>query len=389
MDAAAHQIVHQVIARRDAVEDACDEARLLVFGDAAEAEIGFPGSGAYLYPAAPSLQHSASVELPPNRKLQIMPELPEVETVVRGLARALHRQAPRRLDLARPDLRSAIPAGSRAPARRPPDRAVFAPRQIHSHACRRRRRGDRASRHVGPAVIAPPGEAPPRDKHDHAVFRFEDGTELRFNDARRFGLLDYADRSERRRCIRGSAISGRSRWATNSTVPRSPLRLKGKKTSIKAALLDQRVVAGLGNIYACEALYGAAPLAAAPGRHGPRRSRRAPRDGDPRRAYARDRRRRQLAARLRSGFRRAGLFPASMGGLRQGRRALSRLRLPAPASGASCRAAARLFTVPSASAEARLRAMRASLLPSFRLFVLCAVAAARPTSSLPAPRMCR
>jgi formamidopyrimidine-DNA glycosylase len=108
----------------------------------------------------------------------------------------------------------------------------------------------------GRLVVALPGKAPPREKHDHAVFHFDDGTELRFNDARRFGLLDYAQASDLDRHPRFRLL-GPEPLSNEFNAPALAQALKGKKTSIKAALLDQRVVAGLGNIYVCEALFGA------------------------------------------------------------------------------------------------------------------------------------
>jgi len=185
-----------------------------------------------------------------------MPELPEVETVMRGLARALTGKRLMRLELARPDLRSAIPEGL-----------------AHHLEHRRIERFSRRAKYIlmevegggvlilhlgmsGRLIIAPPGKAPPRDKHDHAVFHFEDGTELRFNDARRFGLLDYAEAASLSAHPRFKQL-GPEPLSNEFNGPALARVLKGKKTSIKAALLDQRVVAGLGNIYACEALFGA------------------------------------------------------------------------------------------------------------------------------------
>jgi len=86
---------------------------------------------------------------------------------------------------------------------------------------------------------------------------FEGGVELRFNDARRFGLLDYVTEND---------LAAHKLFRHLGPEPLAPefdgallaKLLKGKKTSIKAALLDQRVVAGLGNIYVSESLYGAA-----------------------------------------------------------------------------------------------------------------------------------
>lgn len=94
------------------------------------------------------------------------------------------------------------------------------------------------------------------DTHDHVVIGAEDGTVVRFNDARRFGVMDLiaAGKTEAHPLIKGigpepldAAFDGRALAA----------RLKGKAAPIKAALLDQRVVAGIGNIYASEALFRA------------------------------------------------------------------------------------------------------------------------------------
>src|SRR3546814_8351949 len=101
------------------------------------------------------------------------------------------------------------------------------------------------------------GRAPPLDRHDHLVFVTEAGAEIRFNDARRFGIMDLvaAEALDTHPLLRalgpeplGNAFNGPSLAAA----------LKGKRSPIKAALLDQQVVAGLGNIYVSEALFFAA-----------------------------------------------------------------------------------------------------------------------------------
>ncbi|HVA13189.1 MAG TPA: bifunctional DNA-formamidopyrimidine glycosylase/DNA-(apurinic or apyrimidinic site) lyase [Stellaceae bacterium] len=185
-----------------------------------------------------------------------MPELPEVETVVRGLAHALTGKRLARLDLARPDLRSTIPPGLAAQiAGKRIERIARRAKYILIHL----EDGGVVIVHLGMSgrlIIVPPGAATPRAKHDHAVFYIDDGSELRFNDARRFGLLDYAEEAQlavhpRFRHLGPEPLSN----AFNG--PMLAASLHGKQTSIKAALLDQRVVAGIGNIYACEALYGA------------------------------------------------------------------------------------------------------------------------------------
>lgn len=185
-----------------------------------------------------------------------MPELPEVETVVRGLAQALTGKRLVKLELARPDLRSAIPTGL---AQRLEGRRVLRFSRRAKYILMHMEGGGVLIAHLGMSgrlIIALPGKAPPREKHDHAIFRFEDGTELRFNDARRFGLLDYAAEAELAEHPRFKHL-GPEPLGNDFNGPFLARALKGKKTSIKAALLDQRVIAGLGNIYACEALYGA------------------------------------------------------------------------------------------------------------------------------------
>jgi formamidopyrimidine-DNA glycosylase len=100
------------------------------------------------------------------------------------------------------------------------------------------------------------GVADTDEKHDHVVLTLDDGTVVRFNDPRRFGLLDYI--------VRG-AVAAHPLLAGLGPEPLEPgfdgtylaRALAGKMTPIKSALLDQRIVAGLGNIYVCEALYRA------------------------------------------------------------------------------------------------------------------------------------
>ena len=89
------------------------------------------------------------------------------------------------------------------------------------------------------------------------MFRFEDGTVLRFNDARRFGLLDYAATAEALARHPRLEHLGPEPLGNEFSGPVLAEALAGKATPIKAALLDQRVVAGLGNIYVCESLYHA------------------------------------------------------------------------------------------------------------------------------------
>jgi formamidopyrimidine-DNA glycosylase len=186
-----------------------------------------------------------------------MPELPEVETVRRGLARSMEGRRIAAAEFRRPDLRKAFPKGL---AQRiegiPIERLGRRAKYILVHFAD----GGVLLVHLGMAgrmVLSPPGAAePPADPHDHVVFRLEDGAVVRFNDARRFGMMDYA---------REDALAdhpllkdlGPEPLGNEFSGPVLAERLAGKITPIKAALLDQRVVAGLGNIYVSESLYGA------------------------------------------------------------------------------------------------------------------------------------
>ena len=101
-----------------------------------------------------------------------------------------------------------------------------------------------------------PGDAPPAGRHDHIEFITEKGITIRYCDPRRFGFMDlfpassYAEHPMIRHL-------GPEPLTDNFDVISFNNKLSGRKIPIKTALLDQRVVAGLGNIYACEALFKA------------------------------------------------------------------------------------------------------------------------------------
>jgi formamidopyrimidine-DNA glycosylase len=183
-----------------------------------------------------------------------MPELPEVETVRRGLALRMEGRRIARLAVNRPDLRIPLPPGlkERVEGRRV-ERLGRRAKYLLLHL----EDGGVIIAHLGMSgrmVLSEPGADAPRNRHDHVVFTLEDGAELRFNDARRFGMLDYtsAGELEHHKLLAhlgpeplGNAFSG----------PTLAALLAGKATPLKAALLDQRVVAGLGNIYVSESLF--------------------------------------------------------------------------------------------------------------------------------------
>ena len=184
-----------------------------------------------------------------------MPELPEVETVCRGLAAKIAGQTLERVTVRRPDLRFPLPAdfASRLTGRRIESigrRAKYMLWHLDD--------GTVSLGHLGMSgrmvMMDRPNSLP--GKHDHLVFELENGLHVRFNDARRFGYFSLTD---------AAGLSRHPHLVGLGPEPLGPefdaaylrRRLAGKQASIKAALLDQRVVAGLGNIYVCEALYHA------------------------------------------------------------------------------------------------------------------------------------
>jgi len=184
-----------------------------------------------------------------------MPELPEVETICRGLAAKLEGRRFRRIVQRRPDLRFPLPAR-------------FVERLQGRRVDRVRRRAkfflihlDDDSvivGHLGMSGRMIAGLAPVVDfePHDHVVFETDDGTAIRFNDARRFGFMHLVAGDEFDRHPLLSEL-GPEPLGNDFNGPVLSAALKGKKTPIKAALIDQRVVAGIGNIYASESLFRA------------------------------------------------------------------------------------------------------------------------------------
>src|SRR6516225_8367966 len=183
-----------------------------------------------------------------------MPELPEVETVRRGLALKMSGRYITRAELRRADLRRPFPA-------------ALAARLDGARIGMLHRRGKYILieldedglllLHLGMSGrITAGGEALPAGPHDHVLLTLDDGTVIRFNDARRFGTIDYVRRDE---APRHPLLAGLGPEPLEDGFDGAYLaaKLAGRLTSIKAALLDQRIVAGLGNIYVCEALYRA------------------------------------------------------------------------------------------------------------------------------------
>ncbi|WP_043830479.1 bifunctional DNA-formamidopyrimidine glycosylase/DNA-(apurinic or apyrimidinic site) lyase [Muricoccus aerilatus] len=202
-----------------------------------------------------------------------MPELPEVETVMRGLSAVLTGRTIARAETRRAGLRWPFPENL---AERLGGRRVEGFRRRGKYMLMRLSEGESALIHLGMSgrmVARPPGEGPvPRIApqgafsdargafdglaHEHLMMETEDGWRVGFQDPRRFGCLDLVptEGEDSHRLLQGMGPEPLEEGFNAVSLSRS---LIGKNTPIKAALLDQGVVAGLGNIYVAEALFRA------------------------------------------------------------------------------------------------------------------------------------
>ncbi|WP_103719202.1 bifunctional DNA-formamidopyrimidine glycosylase/DNA-(apurinic or apyrimidinic site) lyase [Bosea psychrotolerans] len=196
-----------------------------------------------------------------------MPELPEVETVRRGLEPAMLGQVFARVEQNRPDLRFPLP-----------DRFVERLTGRKVEALSRRAKyliadlddGQALIMHLGMSgrfVVEAPGTPPTEPgayyneigrhlQHDHVVFHLGSGARVTYNDVRRFGFMDLVPRADlaTSKHFAGMGIEPLGNELSGDTLAKL---FAGKFAPLKAALLDQRLVAGLGNIYVCEALFRA------------------------------------------------------------------------------------------------------------------------------------
>jgi formamidopyrimidine-DNA glycosylase len=201
-------------------------------------------------------------------KVKRMPELPEVEIVRRGLAPAMEGSSFAAVTLNRADLRFPFEAGF---AKRLKDERVARLSRRAKYIVAETASGLGLAMHLGmtgrftvlrngagnghtPGAFYYGGDADPR--HDHVVFAMSSGDVIRYNDVRRFGYMTLFD------------LAGMDRHPLFENLGAEPLseelspaylvkRARGKSQALKAFLLDQRVIAGLGNIYVCEALFRA------------------------------------------------------------------------------------------------------------------------------------
>jgi formamidopyrimidine-DNA glycosylase len=194
-----------------------------------------------------------------------MPELPEVERVRLALAPALTGVRFARVTLHRGDLRQPFPPrfaqrlrGQTVAALQRRGKYLLAALssgeillmhlgmsgsfRIESTAVRRRTRRDR--------------ELDLEHRHDHVVFEMSSGITVTFNDPRRFGVMDLIS-AEGERAHAALGRMGPEPLSRGFDAAALAARCAGRRSALKVALLDQRVVAGLGNIYASEALHGA------------------------------------------------------------------------------------------------------------------------------------
>jgi len=184
-----------------------------------------------------------------------MPELPEVETIRRGLAAVLEGRRIARVTVRRSDLRRPLPAGF---AGRVEGRRIIGIGRRAKYLLISLDDDTVLLAHLGMSgrMVIENGAATRAAHltHAHVSFEADDGTIVRLYDPRRFGLMDL---------VPAAALDAHALLARLGPEPTGnefdgtllAARLAGKRTPIKAALLDQRVVAGLGNIYVCESLY--------------------------------------------------------------------------------------------------------------------------------------
>lgn len=198
-----------------------------------------------------------------------MPELPEVETVRRGLSPAMEGAVFAKVETRRGDLRIPLPTdfrrrleGARVEALERRGKYILAPLSS----------GEALIMHLGMSgrftIIGEKAQnpgvfyyaEPPDPAHDHVTFEMSKAGGARrrviFNDPRRFGLMDLAPTAEVQKCAHFRDM-GPEPTSDAFTPEVLSAALSGKSAPLKSALLDQRVVAGLGNIYVCEALHRA------------------------------------------------------------------------------------------------------------------------------------
>ena len=191
-----------------------------------------------------------------------MPELPEVETVRRGLEPAMQGAVIVRAEVNRPDLRWPFPERM---AERLTGQRVDRLRRRSKYILADLSGGETLLIHLGMSgrmtVSGDPlgvfvRDHPAAQKHDHVVFHMDNGARVTFNDPRRFGAMDLMAKGE---AETHKLLAGLGPEPLGNDFHEEYLigAFRGRLSPVKAALLDQRIIAGLGNIYVCEALFSA------------------------------------------------------------------------------------------------------------------------------------
>ena len=199
--------------------------------------------------------------------MRLMPELPEVEAVRRRLQPAMRGARIERVLLRRRNLRRPFP---RAFAARLEGRRIRSVARRGKYLLVALDSGETLLMHLGMsgsfritrnATRRTSTADATLDRHDHVVFTLSNGVTITFNDPRRFGVMDLLHDGLAASHQALAAMGPEPLAASFSAATLAPA-LTGKRIALKVALLDQRVVAGLGNIYASEALHraGLSPL---------------------------------------------------------------------------------------------------------------------------------
>jgi formamidopyrimidine-DNA glycosylase len=191
-----------------------------------------------------------------------MPELPEVETVRRGLLPVMEGQKIDQAQVNRPDLRFALPVNMAA---RLTGQVVQTLRRRSKYILADLSSGETLLIHLGMSgrmLISGAQlgqfhhDHPAPEKHDHVVLTMESGARVTFNDPRRFGAMDLMP-TARWQSHKLLADLGPEPLGNGFNEAYLAHRLENRATPIKSSLLDQKVVSGLGNIYVCEVLHRA------------------------------------------------------------------------------------------------------------------------------------
>jgi formamidopyrimidine-DNA glycosylase len=191
-----------------------------------------------------------------------MPELPEVETVRRGVLPVMEGQRIDQAQVNRPDLRFALPPNMAA---RLTGQVVQALRRRSKYILADLSSGETLLIHLGMsgrmlisgAQLGQFHHAHPApEKHDHVVLTMQSGARVTFNDPRRFGAMDLMPTASWQ-AHKLLADLGPEPLGNGFNETYLAQRLANRATPIKSALLDQKVVSGLGNIYVCEVLHRA------------------------------------------------------------------------------------------------------------------------------------